>query len=311
MAYISQYEADQDRQARADKGLGMALQGFQGMEENRARALAQKNALAEKEAMAKKAQDDKSIAYASMGATPDLIEAAQNGDLTGLQAFLSSDYQAKKAVSAQDKELDRRFKESQIAENNRGPQAKIDPVELHKQKLQANADFAKKNLVNGKNSVEFNSRMQNIIGESEQLKSLVNKNGTFEALGPHNALLAQKIDAIATDAAKLFDPESVARESEVAAFRKMLFEPGSLTTSNESALKTVDGFKKLVQDRAARSRGEKVAGDDGLAPEAPITETASVPPQVKEKLAGMTKEQRFAQWQAMKMKQSQAASVGR
>lgn len=48
MAYISQYEADQDREKQRLAGLGMVLQGVQGLEENRIRALAMDEKKAER-----------------------------------------------------------------------------------------------------------------------------------------------------------------------------------------------------------------------------------------------------------------------
>jgi hypothetical protein len=44
MAFVSQYEIDMQKQKRMDQGLGMALEGYQGIEENRRRALELKRA---------------------------------------------------------------------------------------------------------------------------------------------------------------------------------------------------------------------------------------------------------------------------
>ena len=101
-----------------------------------------------------------------------------------------------------------------------------------------------------KNNREFQDRYQNILTQVEKAKQMVSDKGTFEATGPHNEMLQQSIDSIAIDAAKLFDPQSVARESEVKAFRDMLFEGGTLTKSNATAMKLLDNFKNIVQSRA-------------------------------------------------------------
>lgn len=116
-----------------------------------------------------------------------------------------------------------------------------------------------------KNSQEFNNRYQNIMTQVEEAKKMIADKGTFEALGPHNKQLQQRIDSIAIDAAKLFDPQSVARESEVAAFRNMLFEGGTLTDSNSSATALLDNFKNVIDSRAANlAQGQQqMAGNQG------------------------------------------------
>lgn len=266
MAYITQYDVDMQKQSRMNQGLQSAVQGFSGMEENRQRALAQK-----------RAEGALGLEYASQGATPEMIAQANSGDLSGIQglyaqnaAYKKEQEKAKLSKQSEIDDLNKRHKESEIARNEsmarESNKSWDDSKEgkAYKAKAAFDAEIDKSknaNKINGKNVQEFNGRMQNILGEAEQLKSLINNKGTYETFGPHNANLAQKIDSIAIDAAKLFDPESVARDSEVAAFRKMLFEPGSLTTSNGTAIGTIDGFKKLVQDRASRSRGEEVASD--------------------------------------------------
>jgi hypothetical protein len=115
MAFITQYDIDMQRQRGMDQGLNQALQGFQGVEENRRRALD-----------LKRQQEKEALSYAQSGATVEDIEKAQSGDLTGLQKFYSEDYQAKKKREAdkmerelQDSMLDRDYKRSQIALNNR------------------------------------------------------------------------------------------------------------------------------------------------------------------------------------------------
>jgi hypothetical protein len=266
VAYITQYDVDRQQDAKNSalfSGLGDIANAFV---ENRQRALAQK-----------RQQDAQGLEWAANGANPEQIEKAHKGDLKGIQQLYSDNATKKKELEAakyaKDMEsagLQKRLTESTIAKNEADvrnaalPFMETKEGQAYVAKANFDAEMDKKkdlNKVNGKNIHEFNGRMQNILGEAEQLKSLINQKGTFETFGPHNATLAQKIDSIAIDAAKLFDPESVARDSEVAAFRKMLFEPGSLTTSNNTAIGTIDGFKKLVQDRATRSRGEEVTSD--------------------------------------------------
>lgn len=106
---------------------------------------------------------------------------------------------------------------------------------------------------------EIQDRYLNINNEITNLKNMLDKSGTYEVFGPENEIMDQKITSIATDMAKLVDPTSVARESEVAAFKKMLFEP-TLWMQNSSAKGVLDSFKKMVDDRL--STAYKVRGLD-------------------------------------------------
>ena len=261
MAYITQQQIDGEQEAKRSAFAGQAANAIGLFEENRRRALAEK-----------RQAFDTSMKFAEIGIAPTAEESeelAQTGHSQGLfDKYSNTAAEARRRKQERDLEdatLDREFKKSQIEINKRKAtepvEVKADPVEIFNKKLEAKAVFDNKNKINGKNAQEFNSRMQNILGEAEQVKALIAQNGTYEAFGPHNANLAMKIDSMAIDAAKLFDPESVAREGEVAAFKKMLFEPGTLSTSNNTALGTLDGFQKLIKDRAARSRGEEVKGD--------------------------------------------------
>lgn len=294
MAYIPpQLAVDTERENRRIGFMNQAMSSFGEIAKAREQAL-------EREKAAKKAQAAEDMNFAEKGVSPEMVaEYRKTGDAKGIQKFFSDAYansqQQKEAKRLADEKLagvDLDYKKSQIAKNNAEAAEASGPIEETKafKEYVAKKEYDNKNLKQGKNAQEFDSRMQNILGEAEQLKSLIKKNGTYEMFGPHNAQLAQKVDAIAIDAAKLFDPESVARDSEVAAFRKMLFEPGSMTTSNSTAIGTVDGFKKLVQDRAARSRGEALVDDNSQGAPA----TTPVRPEVKQALAGMTPQQKQA-----------------
>ncbi len=92
---------------------------------------------------------------------------------------------------------------------------------------------------------------------SDKDKSATDASGTWEAFGPHNELLNQDLELIATDMAKLKDPDSVARPAEVEQFKSMLFKPG-LGIRNSTALSILDAFQKKVEDttqNAYRVRG--------------------------------------------------------
>lgn len=126
--------------------------------------------------------------------------------------------------------------------------------QLKKQQFDKNAldiEEKKKKLAQPvKREQEFANRFKNIKGQIKELKKLVDEDGTYEAVGSHNRKLQQLIDAVAIDAAKMFDPESVARESEVAAFKNMLFEGGDLNIRNATALELLDNFQNIVEQRA-------------------------------------------------------------
>jgi len=112
---------------------------------------------------------------------------------------------------------------------------------------------------------EFQNRYASINTEIDALNDMIDKKGTFEAFGAHNKELAQKLDSIAIDSAKLFDPQSVARESEVAAFKNMLFEGGTLTTNNQTAKDILAAYRDQLS-RRAEAQGIAVAGKEKAPP---------------------------------------------
>jgi uncharacterized protein YcgL (UPF0745 family) len=97
---------------------------------------------------------------------------------------------------------------------------------------------------------QFEERHNSIAAELNNLKNLVQEKGTYEVFGPHNEKLLSSIEAIATDSAKLFDPTSVARESEVAQFKRMLFEPNKASMTNNTALEILNNYERMLNRRA-------------------------------------------------------------
>jgi len=89
----------------------------------------------------------------------------------------------------------------------------------------------------------------NIQSNLNKLESLVKKYGTFELTGPAQKDMKQYVDAIATDAAILFDPKTGVREGELEKFKNMLFEPGALLTRNKSATENINNMKRMMKDR--------------------------------------------------------------
>lgn len=174
---------------------------------------------------------DYEMKLADRGLTRDQFEEQKNQNTFG------NDLKTKElALMEREKSKMQEYRDAKLAE----AQAKVGG----KDPMQDKAVLKKQN--------EFASRYGSIQAEADKLKALVNDKGTAELVGPHENNLSQSIDSIAIDAAKLFDPESVARESEVAAFRKMLFEPGKSMQLDGTAIGTVDNFQKMIQERAMR-----------------------------------------------------------
>jgi hypothetical protein len=67
--------------------------------------------------------------------------------------------------------------------------------------------------------------------------------------GPQNENMNRRIENIATDMAKLSDPSSVARPSEVEGFKRGLIEAG-IFKSNSTAKQILKDFESEVQSRA-------------------------------------------------------------
>lgn len=102
---------------------------------------------------------------------------------------------------------------------------------------------------------EIEDRRRNIMDNINLVKQAVKEKGTTELMGPHNENVQRMIDAIAVDMAKLADPNSVARPSEVEMFKKGLFSTGSegMKLSNASALDIMDKFTAEVDRRSANA----------------------------------------------------------
>lgn len=123
---------------------------------------------------------------------------------------------------------------------------------------------------------EIEDRRTNIKDNLKLLKDQISKYGTYEAFGPQNADMERRVDQIATDMAKLTDPNSVARPSEVDMFKKGLVAP-TIGQKNSTALSILDSFEKEVDQRAANAyrlrglenpQGEKTPNQPMLDPDA-------------------------------------------
>lgn len=97
---------------------------------------------------------------------------------------------------------------------------------------------------------EVETRRQNIEDNLKLLEDQIKEKGTYEMFGSHNEDLDRRVDAIATDMAKLADPQSVARPAEVEQFKKGLIESGALGMRNDTAINILKNFKDEVSRRA-------------------------------------------------------------
>lgn len=105
---------------------------------------------------------------------------------------------------------------------------------------------------------EFDTRYETMNVEMANLIKQIREKGTYEVFGPENKLFDQRIESIAVDYAKMVDPKSVARESEVESAKRMLAEKSIAKDSNASTIKSLENFRRMVNSRRQafyRARG--------------------------------------------------------
>lgn len=188
---------------------------------------------------------------------------AYDSTLGKLKLQQQQDFQNQLAISklAEDKrqsELSNAFREKSLQENISARRDIAKQNQLQRQDIMAQQAAQKletrKNQLADKEEkkksavTEIEDRYRNITDSIGELKNQLDETGSFELFGPENKNMDQYITNIATDMAKLVDPNSVARESEVASFKKMLFEP-TLWTRNSTLKGVLDNFKNIVDKR--------------------------------------------------------------
>jgi hypothetical protein len=167
---------------------------------------------------------------------PQFVADAQQKAISALDRMKLQMQQENMALTREDQKLDRAYK---IANMQQSRLDRQDALNLKKQEKEDKKGAA---------VVEIQDRYLNIKDQIKALQGQIDQYGTFETVGPQNEIMDQKITSIATDMAKLVDPTSVARESEVAAFKKMLFEP-SLWMRNSTAKGVLNAFDQMVDQR--------------------------------------------------------------
>ena len=167
----------------------------------------------------------------------------------------TKDYQAKtlaqnEAIARQKKaDEDKRFGAEQ---DNKNREFGLKEKEFAAKEAGEKAKLAEK-TISPKAEVELNARVNNINSNLDKLKGLIDKTGTFELLGPDSDTRDQIIQDIAVDYAKMVDPESVARESEVESAKKMLNVSG-LFVKNNTAKSSLDEFRDQLETRVNSRR---------------------------------------------------------
>lgn len=153
-----------------------------------------------------------------------------------------------------------------------------------KAEVKAQTAAEKKNAV----LTEVQQRQADIFDNINAVMKQIKEDGTYDLFGSHNADLDRRIDAIATDMAKLADPSSVARPSEVELVKKNLVESG-IWQQDSTAMSKMKGFADEVNKRVAnayRVRGltppESLTAEAKVGPEAPPPEPAK-PAEIDEK----------------------------
>lgn len=106
-----------------------------------------------------------------------------------------------------------------------------------------------KNKDDVKTIKEVEERKKNIHTATLQLQKLIKDAGTFDIFGSHNDDIDRLADQIATDMAKLQDPNSVARPGEVEMVKKTLANPG-IFQQDKTAMDKLEHFKADVERRA-------------------------------------------------------------
>lgn len=109
---------------------------------------------------------------------------------------------------------------------------------------QAKPEKEKKNPFQ-KEITEVDNRATMTIDALDQLKENVEKYGTYNVIGPQNNIRNQLVTSIAADYNKVKDPNSTVRGEEAKAVADNLGL--TMFSSKESAIASIEAFKKLVQ----------------------------------------------------------------
>lgn len=136
----------------------------------------------------------------------------------------------------------------------------IDRTEANARMLAAGAKLGNQDPKTKHLLFEVTDRYKGLTQNLDDVERMIKKDGTFETTGPHNQILSQKLDSIAQDYAKIVDPESVNRESEIKTARGLLPQQGMLTV-NDNQIEALKSFRNIVANKyqnAFETRGAQM-----------------------------------------------------
>jgi hypothetical protein len=160
-------------------------------------------------------------------------------------------------ASAIAREEARKDRAAALAESREARQTQIEEDRRYKEDLKRKETDEKKRTA----LTEVEDRRENINANLDILDKMIAEKGTYEISGSHNQDMERLVDQIATDMAKLQDPQSVARPAEVEQVKKTLVKPGFGNT-NDTAREILANFRKEVDRRADTAYKVRGLGDD-------------------------------------------------
>lgn len=173
------------------------------------------------------------------------VEALKTGEITS--ALKESERQRQAKIDAQTRKLNLQDQKELIKLKAQGKPRNLSPLERKQKEI----------------NITMGDRARNIFANVQDIIERVNEDGTAEYFGDHEKILEQTMDAIAQDYAKIVDPNSTNRPSEIEGIRNMLFQPGTLAMRDGTAIGIMNNFKDIVAARL-QFRAEQT-GDDDLA----------------------------------------------
>lgn len=184
----------------------------------------------------------------------EVVKAAFEQRKAELQAKVEADKAAKDAARLQQDFDLRSAGQSETARHNKATEqalkANRDAAQAKASAAPASAKQTPAQAKQVAKSDEVNYRVKSINSALDRLEKNVSDNGTFEAFGTSSANMESDIYNVALDYAKLVDPESVAREGEVAAAKKYMLPIQGMFTRNSTAKALIDDMRAKVKQRA-------------------------------------------------------------
>lgn len=189
----------------------------------------------------------------------DLVKAALENKRKERENQATADYRDK-ALGIKQKELMARIEANKIASEMKNAQrAQADAFRLSERDYKRMVDqrnydekIATKQEAKKKSINEIEQRRRDIEDNLSTLEKMIKNKGTYETFGSHNQDMERLTDQIATDMAKLMDPESVARPGEVELVKRGLVQPGFKNTNN-TALDVLKNFRGEVNRRVGNA----------------------------------------------------------